>query len=267
MARSMQQKKSNSVAQEAKSLLLIAIIALFIRTFIIEPFFIPTGSMKQTLLNYEYVFATKYNYGYSKHSFLFLTPQFIKGRFLDTSPEPGDIIIFKSNHDNFDKRYIKRLIGIPGDKIQMVSGVLYINDNPVSREYLGNIVGAKDEKGKMTTYKKYVEVLPNGIKHNTYYLPEEVKRGYNPLDNTKAFIVPEGNYFFMGDNRNESNDSRLDIGFVPSENLIAKAQFILFSTEELLWLDHGGFMKQIEQIYHWLASIRWSRLFHSVYGL
>jgi signal peptidase I len=262
MTSSTQPQKTTSLAQEAKSLLLIAIIALFIRTFIIEPFFIPTGSMKQTLLEGEYVFATKYSYGYSKHSFLFLTPQFIKGRFLDTPPERGDIIIFKSNHDNGQKRYIKRLIGVPGDKVQMISGVLYVNDKTVSREYLGNVTG---ENG--STYKKYAEILPNGVKYNAYYLPEEKKRGYNTLDNTKAFNVPEGNYFFMGDNRNESGDSRLDIGFVPFENLIAKAQFMLFSTEKLLWLDHGGFVKQVEQVYHWVASIRWSRLFHSVYGL
>jgi signal peptidase I len=262
MTRSAQQQKTTSLVQEAKSLVLIAIIALFIRTFIIEPFFIPTGSMKQTLLDYEYVFATKYNYGYSKHSFLFLTPQFIKGRFLDTEPEPGDIIIFKSNHDNGEKRYIKRLIGGPGDKIQMVSGVLYINDKPLPREYLGNVTG---ENGSI--YKKYAEILPNGVKYNAYYLPEERKREYNILDNTKAFNVPEGNYFFMGDNRNESNDSRLEIGFVPFENLIAKAQFLLFSTEKLLWLPNDGVVKQIEQVYHWLASIRWHRLFHSIYGL
>jgi signal peptidase I len=131
----------SSFWSEAKSLVYIAIIALVVRTFIIEPFFIPTGSMKHTLLEHDYVFATKYNYGYSKHSFLFIAPHFIKGRILGTLPERGDIIIFKSNHDNFDKRYIKRLIGLPGDKIQMISGVLYINDNPIEREFLGQYIG------------------------------------------------------------------------------------------------------------------------------
>ncbi len=268
MARSLQEQKTTSLKQEAKSLLLIAIIALFIRTFIMEPFFVPTGSMKQTLLEGDYPFATKYSYGYSKYSFLFFTPHFIKERFLATEPNRGDIVIFKSIHDNGEKRYIKRLIGIPGDKIQMISGVLYINDKPIDREYVGNITGVDGIKGeKGLVYKKYIETLPNGVKYNAYYFPEDKKHGLNMLDNTKVFNVPEGHYFFIGDNRNESNDSRLDIGFVPFENLIAKAQFIMFSTGKYLWLDHGGFTEQIEQIYHWLASIRWSRLFHSVYGL
>lgn len=259
MVKSTNAPKSNSFWYE---MLFIAVIALFIRTFIMEPFFIPSPSMEQTLLVGDYPFATKYEYGYSKYSFLFVTPHFIKGRILGSEPSRGDIVIFKSTHDNMDKRYIKRLIGVPGDKVQMISGVLYINDKPVGREYTGNITGKKG-----TQYKKYIETLPNGVKYNAYYHLDENKFRMDSVDNTKAFNVPEGHYFFMGDNRNESNDSRLEIGFVPYENLIAKAQFILFSTGEYLWQNNLSFTKQIEQVYHWVASIRWKRIFHSVYGL
>jgi len=254
--------QGSSLWYEIKSFIFIGIIALFIRTFIMEPFFVPTGSMKQTILENDYIFATKYSYGYSKYSFLFITPHFIKGRILESKPDRGDIIIFKSTHDNMDKRYIKRLIGLPGDKVQMISGVLYINDVPVGREFVGNITG---EDGSV--YKKYIETLPNGLKYSAYYIPEDKKRKFDMLDNTKVFNIPEGHYFFIGDNRNESNDSRLDIGFVPYENLIAKSQFLLFSTEKLLWLNNVSIKTQIAQIYYWIDSIRWHRLFHNVYGL
>lgn len=252
----------NSFWQEVKSLFYIAIIALLIRTFIMEPFFIPSGSMKQTLLEGDYVFATKYSYGYSKNSFLFIIPHFIKGRFLASKPSRGDIVILRSNHDNLERRYIKRLIGLPGDKIQMISGILYINDEPVGREYQDKVIG---EDG--TAYKKYQETLPDGVKHRAYYLADEGNSWAKFLDSTKAFHVPEGEYFFMGDNRNESNDSRMDLGFIPFENLIAKAQFIMFSTEKLLWDSKHSLGEQIAQFYHWIASTRINRLFRSVYGL
>lgn len=252
----------NSFWQEMKSLFYIGIIALLIRTFIMEPFFIPSPSMEKTLLDGDYVFATKYSYGYSKHSFLFYAPNFIENRFLASEPRRGDIIIFRSNHDNLQRRYIKRLIGLPGDKIQMISGILYINDKPVGKEFEESL---KDKKG--TTYKKYKETLPNGISHNTYYLGDNEPSVRKLLDTTKAFNVPEGHYFFMGDNRNNSDDSRFSIGFVPFENLIAKAQFILFATEQRLWNSNFTITEQIAQFYHWIASIRFNRMFRSVYEL
>lgn len=252
----------NSFWQEVKSLFYIAIIALLIRTFIMEPFFIPSPSMERTLLDGDYVFATKYSYGFSKHSFLFFTPEFINGRFLGSKPSRGDIIIFRSKHDNGLRRYIKRLVGLPGDKIQMISGILYINDEPVGKEFLKSFKGRDN-----FTYKKYKETLPNGFSHNTYYLGDDEPAMGKSLDSTKAYYVPEGHYFFMGDNRNQSDDSRLHIGFVPFENLIAKAQFIMFSTEERLWDSKYSFMQQIAQFYHWIASTRINRIFRSVYGL
>ena len=251
----------NVIIQEAKSLLFIIFIALVIRTLILEPFFIPSSSLKATLLEGDYVFATKYDYGYSKHSFLLLTPHFIKGRILATNPQSGDIIIFRSDH-NMDMRYIKRLIGLPGDKVQMISGIIYINDKPVQREYLGKFT---DEDGR--AYKRYLETLPNGRKYYSLYIPDEEKHSINYSDNTKAFYVPEGHYFFMGDNRNDSNDSRADLGFIPFENIIAKAQFIFFSTKEKLWLGNSDFTTQVKQIYKWISSTRVKRLFKSIYSL
>lgn len=252
----------NSFWQEMKSLSYIAIIALLIRTFIMEPFYIPTPSMEKTLPVGDYVFATKYSYGYSKHSFLFFAPHFIKDRFLASEPSRGDIIIFRSNHDNFQRRYIKRLVGLPGDKIQMISGVLYINDKPVGKEFIESY-----KNKSQTSYKKYKETLPNGFSHNTYYLGDSEPALRKWLDTTQAFQVPENQYFFMGDNRNNSADSRVDMGFVPFENLIAKAQFILFSTEKELWSNDFTFTEQIAQFYYWIASTRVNRMFRSVYGL
>lgn len=247
--------KRTTLAEEAKSLLFVAIIAIVIRTLIIEPFVIPTGSMRDTLLEGDYIFSTKYSYGYSKHSFLFLTPEFLKGRILETKPERGDIIIFMT-----DKRYIKRLIGLPGDKVQMVGGILYLNDKPLDRQYIGKV---KNENGD--EYKRYLEIMPNGVEYHAQYALSERSSGMT--DNTKAFNVPEGHYFFMGDNRNESNDSRVELGFIPFESFIGKAQFVFFSTKEWLWLGKGGISDQLAQVPKWLGSIRWKRLFRNVYSL
>ena len=240
--------RRTTLAEEAKSLLFVAFIAIIIRTLIIEPFFIPSGSMKDTLREGDYVFATKYNYGYSKFSFLFITPEFITGRMLESKPERGDIIIFKPPH-KMDTRFIKRLIGLPGDKIQMVSGILYINDKPIEREFIGKTANENGDE-----FKKYLEILPNGTKYHAQYALSDKSRGL--ADNTKAFTVPEGNYFFMGDNRNESDDSRSNLGFVPFENFIAKAQFIFFSTKEWLWIDNSGIIEQLAQVPKWFGSMR-----------
>ena len=251
--------KQTTLKEEAKSLLIVAFIAIMIRTLIMEPFFIPSGSMRDTLREGDYVFATKYSYGYSKFSFLFITPEFIHGRMLESKPERGDIVIFRPPH-KMEQRYIKRLIGLPGDKVQMISGILYINDKQIEREYVGKITNENGDE-----YKRYLEVLPNGVK---YYAQYAVSRVHNGLaDNTPAFNVPEGEYFFMGDNRNESDDSRINLGFVPFENFIAKAQFIFFSAKEWLWLGKGGVGDQMAQVPKWMGSMRWSRFFRNVYSL
>jgi signal peptidase I len=251
--------KHTTLKDEAKSLLFVALIAIIIRTLILEPFFIPSGSMRDTLREGDYVFATKYNYGYSKHSFLFITPEFMQGRVLESKPERGDVVIFRPPH-KMDMRFIKRLIGLPGDKVQMISGILYINDKAIEREYLGKIINENGDE-----YKRYLEILPNGVKYYAQYALSQVHRGLG--DNTSAFNVPEGKYFFIGDNRNESGDSRMELGFVPFENFIAKAQFIFFSAKEQLWLNNGGVTDQIAQVPKWFGSMRWSRFFKNVYSL
>ncbi|MEY3196932.1 MAG: preprotein translocase subunit SecF [Pseudomonadota bacterium] len=254
-----QKKKPISWPEEIKSLLFIGLIALLIRTFIMEPFYVPTGSMRTTILEGDYIFGTKYDYGYSKYSFLFFTPEFMKGRILASEPKRGDIVIMRPPHD-MESRYIKRLIGMPGDKIQILGGLLYINDKAIQREFIGNFT---NEDGRI--FKRYLETLPNGVQYNAQYLPEDMKKRYDFLDNTKAFIVPEGHYFFMGDNRNESKDSRSELGFVPSENLIAKAQFFFFSTKESLW-KNTGIVEQFSRLPLWITSIRWNRFFKNIYS-
>lgn len=257
--------KSNktTVLEEIKSLGFIVLIAILIRTFIVEPFFIPSGSMKDTLLPGDYIFSTKYSYGYSKYSMLFVHPNFWHGRVLTQMPERGDIVIFRPPH-RMDMRYIKRLIGMPGDKVQLINDVVYINNVPLEHKYIETFT---DNKG--VSYKRYLEKLPNGLEYYVLNLVNQkstfgLSLRYN---NTEVFYVPEGQYFFLGDNRDESGDSRVDLGFVPFENFIAKAQFIFFSTGELLWLDSSTFMEQIKQVYHWITSIRFNRLFHIVYNL
>lgn len=253
-----------------QEMFIIAFIALVIRTFIFEPFYIPSPSMEKTLLTGDLVVATKYDYGYSKHTFLFITPEFIKGRFLASEPSYGDVVIFRSTHDNGNLRYIKRLVGMPGDKIQMISGILHINGKAIAREFVekekGVLRDPRSQEEYEVTYRKYIETLPNGVKHHAYYLAELSESWENNLDNTKEFQVPEGHYFMMGDNRNNSNDSRESIGFVPYENLIAKGKFIMISFGKFFWQD-VGLVEQVTRIIPWISSVRASRIFKGIYGI
>ncbi len=189
------------------------IIALLIRTFLFQPFFIPSSSMEPGLLVGDRIFASKYDYGYSSHSFPFSLP-LINGRIFESSPKRGDVVIFKPPHTRND--YIKRLIGLPGDKIKLVDATVYINSNPVEREFVRT-----DDKD-IAIYK---ETMASGVSYETRDL------GDKPQDNIEEFVVPKNHYFFMGDNRDNSNDSRF-WGPVPSERIVAKAQIIFFSTKD-----------------------------------
>jgi len=209
------------------------IIALLIRTFLFQPFFIPSSSMEPGLLVGDRIFASKYDYGYSRHSFPFSLP-LINGRIFDGSPKRGDVIIFKPPHTRND--YIKRLIGLPGDKIKLVDGTVYINSDPVEREFVRN-----DDKG-IAIYK---ETMASGVSYETRDL------GDKPQDNIEEFVVPENHYFFMGDNRDNSSDSRF-WGPVHSERIVAKAQIIFFSTKDGSW-----FIK----FWRWPFDIQFERLF------
>jgi signal peptidase I len=243
--------KKNTLIEEIKSLLTVIIIALSIRILVFEPYFIPSGSMENTLLEGDYILATKYDYGYSKHSMPF-SPNLFDGRIFAKAPKIGDIIIFRPPH-NMDIRYIKRLIGLPGDKIQLINDILYINDQKVPREYVEDYTDLHGGK-----YSKYKETLPNGVSYNI------IQAENNWAQNTKVFTVPKDHYFFMGDNRNNSLDSRYELGYVPSENLIAKAKGLYFSAEASLWVPDQNLTDRFKQISIWFSSFRFSRMFKSV---
>ena len=237
---------------------MVVILALAVRTFIIELFYIPTPSMNATILEGDYVFSTKYNYGYSIYSIPFNLNLF-EGRILANQPERGDIIIMRPPH-NMQERYIKRLIGLPGDKIEIINDVTYINDVPVKRIKVGSHINESGQK-----FIKFKETLPNGLSFFSYkakYLQHVFDIDHS---NYGPRTVADGHYFFMGDNRDNSGDSRYQLGTIPFKNLIAKGQFILLSTEQPLWDSSAGFIKQIERIGIWISSIRFSRLFNNLY--
>ncbi|MTI17399.1 signal peptidase I [Rhodobacteraceae bacterium RKSG542] len=221
------------------------LLALIVRTFLFQPFSIPSGSMKDTLLINDYLFVSKYSYGYSRYSFPFgLAP--ISGRIWGDEPERGDVAVFKLPSDN-STDYIKRVIGLPGDEVQMIDGVLFLNGKAVKRERIDDFI-EKDRYGNVNRVPRYVETLPNGVSYHTLDL---VPNG--ALDTTRVYKVPEGHYFMMGDNRDNSADSRVlnSVGYVPYENFVGRAEIIFFSVEE----GQPAWM-----FWKWPWSIRWSRL-------
>lgn len=229
--------KKGWIRENAKAILWAAVIAVLIRSLIGAPFNIPSGSMIPSLLIGDYLFASKYSYGYSKHSFPFSFIPF-SGRLFYSQPEQGDVVIFRRPQNPgkpylyralTSEDYIKRLIGMPGDTIQMKDGRLYINDQLVPRTFKRYETG-QNAYGQTAAYTVYDETLPNGVTHEIMELSDE-----GPADNTPPYHVPENHFFFMGDNRDNSQDSRFDaVGFVPQENLIGKVQFIFTPTTEHL---------------------------------
>lgn len=254
----MDQKENKSFFSEAKSLILVVIIALLIRTFFAELFFVPTGSMKETILEGDYIFSTKYDYGFSRYSLPF-SPALFKGRFFANEPTPGDVVIMRPPH-NMNERYIKRLIGVPGDKIQVIDDLIYINDQPIKRIYRGII---NDRDGHK--FYKFKETLPNGISYYSYKSEINSNNLTALHSNFGPYYVEKGKYFFVGDNRDHSGDSRYQLGTVPFENLIAKGRFVIFSASTHLWDPASGFVEQIKRIGKWVTSIQISRFFQSLY--
>jgi signal peptidase I len=227
------------------SLLYAILIAIIIRTFFFQAFFIPSSSMEPTLLVGDRIFVSKFSYGYSKHSFPFSLP-LINERVLFSEPERGDIIVFKTP-ENLRIDYIKRLVGLPGDKIQMIDGILHINDIPVKRKKIRSETKLINN-GQIRNVLVYKETLPNNISYETFDM------GNTRADNTSEIFIPEDSYFFMGDNRDNSKDSRF-VGSVPKNNLVGKAQIIFFATE-------GG--STILEFWRWPFDIQIDRLFKMI---
>ncbi|MDE2166677.1 MAG: signal peptidase I [Alphaproteobacteria bacterium] len=258
---------SSGLAETAKTIVYAIVIALVIRTFFYEPFSIPSGSMIPTLLVGDYLFVSKFSYGYSRYSLPLGLPLF-SGRMFFSPPHRGDVVVFKlPKNPSID--FIKRVIGLPGDRIQMKEGVLYINDKPVKRER----VGVYQDPASGATYTEYMETLPNGITHPILMLPREYttppkvcddpSKAFDPAtfdpDNTCPYIVPAGHYFMMGDNRDNSSDSRdpsSGVGYVPAENLVGHAVFLFFST--------NGYAHWWE-FWDWPFTVRYVRLFTSIH--
>lgn len=223
------------------------IIALIVRTFLFQPFEIPSGSLIPTLEIGDYLFVSKYSYGYSRYSFPFAIAP-ISGRIFGSLPDQGDIAVFRGPVDQ-SKDYIKRVIGLPGDTVQMKDGRLYINDKIVEREPIEPFE-TRNGFGEMVAVPQYIETLPNGVKHRII----EIQGDHGDLDNTPRFEVPPDHVFMMGDNRDNSADSRVpsEMGYVPVENLEGKAQMIFLSVD-----DRSSLWK----FWDWPWSIRWSRMF------
>jgi signal peptidase I len=244
----MARKRSGGWGESLKTILYAALIAVGIRTVAFEPFNIPSGSMIPTLLVGDYLFVSKFSYGYSRHSLPF-SPNLFEGRIFGRMPERGDVAVFKLPRDN-STDYIKRIVGLPGDRVQVRNGVLHINGQAVRRESLGPFTVEGD--GPRITVRRYRETLPGGRTHEILEMQDD-----GAYDNTPEFLVPPGHVFVMGDNRDNSLDSRATgvVGFVPLENLLGRAEFIFFSVDETaVWW----------QPWTWPFAIRWDRLFMGV---
>ena len=239
----------NFFIENIKTLFYALIIAIIIRSLIIQPFYIPSSSMEPNLLVGDRLFVTKYSYGYSKHSFPFSPPIF-KGRIFYSEPKRGDVIVFKTPADNRTD-YIKRLIGLPGDQIQFIESNLYLNNSEVLKSRISkkDKIFCGDNNIEVYTFE---EILPNGKKHKSVYLKN------HSYKNSDVFLVPQNHYFYLGDNRDCSKDSRFltSVGYVHKDNIVGKAQFIFFSSDKSVG--------NIFSFWKWNKSLRFDRFLKKI---
>ena len=237
------------IAENIKTLFYALVIAIIIRSLFLQPFYIPSSSMEPNLLVGDRLFVTKYSYGYSKHSFPFSPPIF-KGRIFFNMPKRGDVIVFKTPTDNRTD-YIKRIIGLPGDRIQFIDSNLFINNSEIIKSKISDNEIIYCGKNKIDVFK-FEELLDNKKKYNTVYLKD------NSFQNSDVFIVPDNHFFFLGDNRDCSKDSRYltSVGYVHKDNLVGKAQFIFFSSDRSV--------ASIFEFWKWNKSIRFDRFFKNI---
>ncbi len=238
------------ILDNIKTLFYALVIAIIIRSIFLQPFYIPSSSMEPTLLVGDRLFVTKYTYGYSKHSFPF-SPPILNKRIFFSEPQRGDVIVFKTPADNRTD-YIKRLIGLPGDRVQFINSNLYLNNNEIFKSKI-NIKNEIFCGKKNINVSFFREKLPNGSLYTTAYLND---LSYKDSD---IFIVPEDHYFFLGDNRDCSKDSRFlsSVGYVHKNNLVGKARFIFFSSDKSI----GNFF----EFWKWNDSIRFERFFKKIF--
>ncbi len=239
----------NFFLENIKTLFYALVIAVIIRSLLIQPFYIPSSSMEPNLLVGDRLFVSKYSYGYSKHSFPF-SPSIFNGRIFQSDPKRGDVVVFKTPADNRTD-YIKRLIGLPGDQIQFIDSNLYINNI----EVLKSRISKKDKiycGQKSINVFTFEEMLPNNKKHKTVYLKDFT------FQNSDPYEVPSDHYFFLGDNRDCSKDSRFltSVGYVHKDNLVGKARFIFFSSDRSVG--------SIFSFWKWNKSIRFDRFFKKI---
>ena len=239
----------NFIIENLKTLIYALIIAVVIRSLFIQPFYIPSSSMEPNLLVGDRLFVTKYSYGYSKHSFPFSPPIF-KGRIFFEKPQRGDVVVFKTPADNRTD-YIKRLIGLPGDEIRFIDSNLYLNNSEIIKSKISSSDVIFCGKKKLDVFT-FEELLPNNKKYISVYL-----KNFS-FQNSDSFIVPKDHYFFLGDNRDCSKDSRFltSVGYVHKNNLVGKARFIFFSSDKNIG--------SIFAFWKWNKSIRFDRFFKKI---